>query len=105
MPKSITKSICLRAGREASAALCVTLGKHPVTSAAHEATYYELFIYWDWHDLGPDDTYAKEWKSQRMWEHQHGFVVDGKKTYGYPTSRETWKNFRGDLERHPKKKE
>lgn len=105
LPNWITKSICLRAGREASAALCVALGKHTGATAAHEATYYEPFTYWDWHGLGPDDTYAREWKSQRMWEHQRGFVVDETKAYGYPTSRERWMKFRGDMEAHPWKRD
>ncbi|KAF1917465.1 hypothetical protein BDU57DRAFT_528088 [Ampelomyces quisqualis] len=105
LPNWITKSICLRAGREASAALCIALGKHTGASAAHEATYHEPFTYWDWHGLGPDDTYAREWKRQRMWEHQRGFVVDGTKIYGYPTSRERWRKFKEDLDAHPWKKQ
>lgn len=105
LPKAITKSICLRAGQEVSASLCVALGKHTAASAAHEASYYQPFTYWDWHGLGPDDTYARDWKSRRMWDHQHGFVVDRTKTYRYPTSRERLRKFRVDLEKHPKEKE
>jgi hypothetical protein len=100
----ITKSICLLAGREASAALCIALGRHTGASVAHETTYDEPFTYWDWYGVEPDDTYAREWKKQRIWEHQRGFVVDGAPPYGYPTSRERWWRFKEDVEVHQEKR-
>lgn len=77
LPNTTTESICILAGREASAALCIALGKHSATSAAHQATYHEPFTFWDWHGVHPDDTYARQWKRQRLWEHHRGFTVDG----------------------------
>jgi hypothetical protein len=39
--------ICGYAGREASAALCIALGKKTGALAAHQATNYEPSTYWD----------------------------------------------------------
>ncbi|KAH5407362.1 hypothetical protein HBI46_188360 [Parastagonospora nodorum] len=97
LPNTITKSICLLAGREASTALRIALGGHVAANAAHEATYYEPFTYWDWHGVAPDDTYAREYKRQRMWEHHGGFEVNGL-AHGYPTPRERWEAFKKNVE-------
>ncbi|KAF2030753.1 hypothetical protein EK21DRAFT_64688, partial [Setomelanomma holmii] len=93
LPNSITKLVCLSAGREASAAWCIALAavKHSGSSAANEATFYEPFTYWDWHGLAPDDDCARRLKRQRLWEHQREFDVnDTNNAYEYPTSRERW---------------
>jgi hypothetical protein len=97
LPEKITKTICLLAEREASAALCVALGKHNGASAAHQATYHESFTFWDWHGVGPDDTHARNWKRQRIWEYRRGFVVSGTQASGYRTSRERWQTFKRDV--------
>jgi hypothetical protein len=97
LPNTITKSICLLAGRESSASLCIALGWHVAANAAHEATYYEPFTYWDWHGVAPDDTYVRESKRQRMWEHHGGFEVNGL-AHGYPTPRERWRAFMEKVE-------
>jgi hypothetical protein len=94
LPNKCTKTICLLAGREASAALCIALGKHPAATIALEAFHYEPFTYWDWHGVSPDDTYARDWKGQRMWEYQRGFVVSGTQAFGYPTPRKRWETFK-----------
>jgi hypothetical protein len=100
LPNTATKSICILAGREASAVLCIALGKHSGASVAHHATHYEPFAFWDWHGVHPDDTYAREWKRQRMWEHHRGFTVDGLHVCGYPTPRERWARFKEGIESH-----
>ncbi|KAL5115353.1 hypothetical protein ACEQ8H_006729 [Pleosporales sp. CAS-2024a] len=96
LKETITKSICLMAGREASAALRIALGKHKMKDIAHEATYYEPFTFWDWHGVGPTDTYARQWKCQRLWEHHRGFEVNGT-PFGYPTSKERWEAFKKNV--------
>ncbi|KAH7408751.1 hypothetical protein DE146DRAFT_675740 [Phaeosphaeria sp. MPI-PUGE-AT-0046c] len=101
LPNRVTKTICIVAGRDASSALCIALGKHTAASVAHETTYHEPFTYWDWHGVHPDDTYAREWKRQRIWEHQRSFTVDGLHVLGYPTSRERWIRFQESMESHP----
>jgi hypothetical protein len=103
-PEKLTKTICLVAGREASAALHIALGKYNGASAAHQAIYYEPFTYWDWHGVHPDDIYARDWKRQRFWEHARGFVGPEKQAWGYPTSRERWARFKGDVEKNGAKK-
>jgi hypothetical protein len=103
LPNDATEVICLLAGREASAALCIALGKHRGASAAQKASFNEPFTYWDWHGVSPDDTYAQEEKRQRFWEHQRGFIVNGTESYGYPTSRERWQRFVKNIEDDPKK--
>lgn len=105
LPNTITESICILAEREASAALCIALGKHSGATATHQATYHEPFTFWGWHGVHPDDTYAREWKSQRMWEHQRGFTIDGLHVYGYPTSRERWARFKKDMTHNAAKRE
>lgn len=99
LPNHITKSICLLAGREASAILRTALGRHTGATAAHEATYYEPFTYWDWHGVLLDDTYAREWKRQRIWEYSAGFTV-GEQVLGYPTPKERWQAFKINVETH-----
>jgi hypothetical protein len=94
LPEICTKTICLLAGREASAALCVALGKHPAANIALEVFHYEPFTYWDWHGIDPDDTYPRDWKGQRMWEHQRGFLGPGTQTVGYLTPMERWQMFK-----------
>lgn len=105
LTNEITFAICFLAGREASAALCIALCKHTGASVAHEATYYEPFAFWDWHGVHPDDTYAREWKSQRVWEYHRGFSYDALHMFGYPTAREIWARFKDDLNNHPAKTE
>ncbi|KAH7063776.1 hypothetical protein BKA63DRAFT_428863, partial [Paraphoma chrysanthemicola] len=106
LPNKLTKSICLYAGREASAALCIALSmnNHTGASAAHQATYFEPFNYWDWHGIAPDDDCAREVKRQRFWEHERGFIVNGTIPYGYPTSRARWQAFTSILKKHPERK-
>jgi hypothetical protein len=103
LPKDVTKTVCLLAGREASAALCIALamGRHTGSTAAHEATFYEPFNYWDWHGVAPDDDFAREVKRQRFWEHERGFIVNDTKAFGYPTSRARWQAFKSELEKSP----
>jgi hypothetical protein len=96
LPNHITKSICLLAGREASAILRIALGKHTGAIAAHEATYYEPFTYWDWHGVPPNDTYARKWKRQRIWEYNTSFTVNDR-AFGYPTPRERWEAFKSNV--------
>jgi hypothetical protein len=103
LPNHVTESICLLAGREASVALYISLGRHTGASVAHKAAYHEPFTYWDWHGVEPDDTYAREWKKQRIWEHQRGFVVNGTRgtwPYGYPSPRKRWQAFKREVEDH-----
>lgn len=101
---SITKKICLHAGREASAALRIALAydknARSRASAAHEAVFYEPFTYWDWHGVGADDTDARDRKRQRFWEHQRGFMVNGTTPFGYPTSRGRWRSFQKQVEQN-----
>jgi hypothetical protein len=97
LPNHVTKQICLLAGREASAALRIALGRHPGATAAIEATFHEPFTYWDWHGVSADDSYAKKWKRQRIWEHDRGPQVNGT-VYGYPTPRERWQAFKSNVE-------
>ncbi|KAH7076152.1 hypothetical protein FB567DRAFT_596772 [Paraphoma chrysanthemicola] len=106
LPNKLTKLICLCAGREASAALCIALsiGKHNGASAARQATFFEPFNYWDWHGIAPDDDCAREVKKQRFWEYERGFMVNGTIPYGYPTSEERWKAFTSILEKHPERR-
>jgi hypothetical protein len=103
LPNHVTESICLLAGREASVALYISLGRHTGASVAHKAAYHEPFTYWDWHGVEPDDTYAREWKKQRIWEHQRGFVVDGRWPHGYPSPRDRWQRFTREVEDHQEK--
>jgi hypothetical protein len=93
LPNHITKQICLLAGREASAMLRIALRKQTAAAAAQEATYHEPFTYWDWHGVPPDDTYAREWKRQRVWEYNTSFTVE-QSVLGYPTPRERWEAFK-----------
>ena len=106
LPNTVTAGVCLLAGREASAALRIALaqGKHAGATAAHEPIFYEPFTYWDWHAVGPDDTYARDHKRQRVWEHQRGFVVNDATPYGYPTSRERWAAFKREIEKEERRK-
>jgi hypothetical protein len=105
LSEEITRTICLLAGREASAALHIALGKHSGASAAQQATYLEPFTYWDWHDIHPDDTYARDWKRQRVWEHQSGFMGPGPQASGYPTSKDRWEAFKNDVQNNAAKRD
>lgn len=106
LTKAITTTVCLLAGREASAALhiALALGKHTVAPAALEPVFHVPFTYWDWHGVGPDDTKARDRKRQRFWEHQRGFVVNGTTSYGYPTSRERWESFKQQIGKDKRRK-
>jgi hypothetical protein len=79
-----------------SAILRIALGKHTGATAAHEATYHEPFTYWDWHAVPPNDTYAREWKRQRVWEYNTSFTVHHR-VLGYPTPRERWEAFKSNV--------
>jgi hypothetical protein len=95
----LTTPICEFAGREASAALCIALGKRTGASAAHQAMYFEPFSYWDWH--GAEDTAERhfETKRHRIWEHQRGFDVNGEwEPHEYPGSEEVWRRFKEEVE-------
>jgi hypothetical protein len=104
LPERVTKTICLLAGREASAALHIALARRSGASVAHQATYHEPFTYWDWHGIHPDDTYARDWKRQSFWEHQRGFVGPETQVRGYTTSRERWEACKNELEKNSVKK-
>lgn len=97
----ITLRICRFAGREASAALRIALGKRPVARAAKHGTFYEPFTYWDWHGVAPDETYTSENKRQRIWERERGFKIGSDRIYGYPSSRQRWHQFRASIEADP----
>lgn len=56
----LTLAICRFAGREASAALRIALGKRPIALVAKHGILYEPFTYWDWHDVAPDEVYTSE---------------------------------------------
>lgn len=103
LPNKLTTKICLFAGREASAALCIALG-HATdgesfkADAAREALFSEPFTYWDWRGLPAHDSAAKEQKRQRLWEYRKGFKIEHHAWQGYPTARERWLMFRSRIE-------
>ena len=102
LPDEITRTIGHLAGREASAALCIALGHREGALAAHEALFREPFTYWDWCELPENDSSAKDWKRQRLWENQRGFKANGTNIQGYPTARERWRMFKARVEGNAK---
>ena len=98
IPDEITTPICQLAGREASAALCIALGRRAGASAAHQAMYFEPFSHWDWHGAGLAEEHF-DTKRHRMWEHQRGFKHNGQPVpHEYPGSEEVWRRFKEKVE-------
>lgn len=99
LPNKNITSIGLFAGREASASLCIALGKDTAkVEAAREALFAEPFTYWDWHEVLEHDATAKKNKRQRMREHRKGFRTETRGWQGYPTPRERWEMFKLSIE-------
>ncbi|KAF2846390.1 hypothetical protein T440DRAFT_521760 [Plenodomus tracheiphilus IPT5] len=103
----VTESICLHAGREASAALFVAIGPWANGGiVARKAVYCEPFTYWDWHGVHPDERFARTRgsKRQQTWERQRGFRQGSHNVeFGYPSPRARWQAFKTSIAMHPQR--
>jgi hypothetical protein len=102
-PNKVTNSICILAGRDASTALYVALGKHKQASAAHEAMFYQPFTYWDWQGVSLDDACARENIRHCFVEYHRESITNRIQAPGCLSSIERWQSFAGDIENNPQK--